>query len=68
MEYIIEEVTGYCPYLDDENTITAKYREVATLGDNGSQYVYVGPLSCIYSSKCTCRNECPLKDKFPRTI
>ncbi|APM37377.1 hypothetical protein [Clostridium kluyveri] len=68
MEYMIEEVTGYCPYLDDENTITAKYKKVAMLDGNAPRYIYIGPLSCIHSQKCTCRNKCPLKDKFPRAI
>lgn len=51
-------VSGYCPYLDSQNTILATYAKYAP---TGSSPAYANFLShtCDYSGECTAE-ECPL--------
>lgn len=55
-------ISGYCPYLDGDNTIMAKYQKINLAGD-ATSYAKCCGTSCDYSSECRYGNECPLVSK-----
>lgn len=64
MEYMIEEVTGYCPEQDYEYTINVNYHPVSTLGISGYKK---GNFSCGYTIRNTCNQiTCPIFKNAPK--
>lgn len=58
-EFKIVSVTGYCPYYDDEYTITAKVEKISFAGDR-ADYARCVSCQCDSSHKCHKGDECPL--------
>ena len=62
-ESVFYNISGYCPYLDKENYITAKYAVIYLSGQLSPGYKLLS-YKCEYSNGCD--ENCPLEEKALR--
>lgn len=54
-------ISGICPYLKKQHSITARLEEITFMGDTNTYFKCVD-FSCDFFHECTFVDECPLHE------